>query len=185
MKTLRWLAVLPLFLLLARGSDACIEALTLSQMVQKTDAAVLGTITDVHGVRFVTDDEDRMIYTVVTIEGEDLYTGLPRTIEAAFVGGTYKGESMLVTSMPAPSEYRIGNEVLIFSGKVEGWGPEIERCVYAAMGGIFRTVDTRKGTVLLGKGMGTAVERNIRLSDLRNGIDDALQAKSAGTGGER
>ncbi len=185
MKSLRWLAAVPLFLFLARGSDACVEALTLSQMVQKTDAAVLGTITDVHSVLFVPDGEGRMIYTVVTIQGEDLYTGLPRTIDAAFVGGTHKGESMLVTSMPAPSEYRIGNEVLIFSGKVEGWGPEIDRCVYASMGGIFRTVDTRKGLVLLGKGKGTAVERNIRLSDLRTGIVSALQSKSAGTGGER
>ena len=180
MKTLRWLAAFALLLGLVRGGDACIEALTLPEMVQKTDTAVLGTITDVHTVRFVPLGENRMIYTVVTIEGEDLYTGEKRTMEAAFLGGVHQGDAMLVTSMPAPSEYRLGNEVLIFSGPVEGWGPDIERCIYSAMGGIFRTVDTHKGLVILGKGEGTAVARNQRLTDLRTGIASALESRPEG-----
>ena len=177
MKILPWLAAPLALALLVRGGDACIEALTLPEMVQKTDAAVLGTVVDVHTVRFQPEDDDRLIYTVVTVTGEDLYTGEPRTIDAAFLGGVHQGEAMLVTSMPAPSEYRIGNPVLVFSAPVEGWGPDVDRCMYAAMGGVFRTIDTRKGTVVLGKGEGTAVAHNTRLADLRSGIADALQAK--------
>jgi len=171
--------VAPLALaLLVRGGDACVESLTLPQMVAKTDAAVVGTVVDVHTVRWQPEDDDRMIYTVVTVEGEDLYTGQRRTLEAAFLGGVHQGDAMLVTSMPAPSEYRIGNEVLVFSAPVEGWGPDVERCMYAAMGGIFRTIDTRRGPVVLGKGEGAAVSRNTRLADLRGGISAALETKS-------
>lgn len=154
---------------------ACIEELTLAQMVAKTDAAVRGTITDVRTVRYTPPGDDRLIFTILTVEGTDLYTGQARTMEAAFLGGTYQGDSMMVTSMPAPSEYRVGNSVLVFSGPVEGWGPDIERCVYAAMGGIFREVASKNGPVLLGKGEGFAIDQNVRLADLKIAI-----AKEAG-----
>ncbi len=179
MKSLHWLASLAAGLVLAGGAVACIEALTLDQMVQKTDAAVRGEITDVSSVLYQVSEEDRRIYTVVTVEGTDLYTGEARTIEAAFLGGTYGGETMNVTCMPNPADYRLGNEVVLFSAPVEGWGPEIDRCVYAAMGGIFREVATPKGAVLLGKGEGTAIEKNTRLSDLQAGIQQALAKKAS------
>lgn len=163
--------------LLAVGSAvACIEALDLNKMVSKTDAAVHGTITAVRTVKYTPPGDDRIIYTLVTVEGEDLYTGKPRTLEAGFVGGTYGDESMMVTSMPAPSEYRVGSKVVVFSAPVAGWGP-IERCVYAAMGGIFREVSTRQGGVVLGKGEGFAIERNMGVEELRAGIAAALEAK--------
>lgn len=162
-------------LALVQVGRACIEELTLAQMVAKTDAAVRGTITDVRTVQFTPPGDDRLIYTILTVEGTDLYTGLARTIEAAFVGGTYQGDSMMVSSMPAPSEYRLGNPVLVFSAPVEGWGPQIDRCVYAAMGGIFREVASKQGAVFLGKGEGFALEQNVRLADLQVAI-----AKEAG-----
>lgn len=177
MRPARWLAAAALPLLLAQGSEACIEALDLQKMVMRTDAAVLGTITDVHTVRWDPEDDDRMIYTVVTVDGEDLYTGEKRTLEAAFVGGVHQGEAMLVTSMPAPSEYRVGNQVLIFSAPVEGWGPDVDRCLYASMGGIFRTLESKKGLIVMGKGRDFAVERNQYLADLQKGILAALAAK--------
>jgi hypothetical protein len=58
----------------------------------------------------------------------------------------------------------------VFSGEVQGWGPDVDRCVYAAMGGIFRTIDSRKGKVVLGKGKGFAVEDNQLVSSLVNNI---------------
>jgi hypothetical protein len=170
MKTLRWLLAAALTVLLVQGGSACIEELDLAKMISKTDSAVSGTITDVRTVRFVPEGDDRLIFTILTIEGEDLYTGNSTTVEAAFLGGTFEDDSMTVTSMPAPSEYRLGNDVVVFRGAVEGWGPEIDHAVYAAMGGIFRTVDTRKGTVVLGKGEGFAVEGNIRVADLKTEI---------------
>ena len=166
MKTLRWLLAAAMTVLLVQGGSACIEELDLASMVAKTDSAVHGTITDVRTVRFVPEGDDRLIFTILTIEGKDLYTGNATTTEAAFLGGTFESDSMMVTSMPAPSEYRLGNDVVVFRGAVEGWGPEIDHAVYAAMGGIFRTIETKKGTVVLGKGEGFAVESNLLVSNL-------------------
>jgi len=177
MKTLRWLVAAAFAVLLVQGGSACIEELDLAQMISKTDSAVHGTITDVRTVRFVPEGDDRLIYTILTIEGEDLYTGNAMTAEAAFLGGTFEDDSMTVTSMPAPSEYRIGNDVVVFRGAVEGWGPEIDHAVYAAMGGIFRTFDTKNGTVVLGKGEGTAIDKNIRVSNLKNAISNLQEAQ--------
>ncbi len=177
MKTPRWIASAIAGVLLVSGAIACIEALDLQKMVDRTDAAVHGTITNVSSVLFAPETNDRRIYTVITVEGTDLYTGEPRTIEAAFLGGTYQGESMLVTCMPAPGDYRLGNEVLVFSAPVEGWGPEVDRCVYAAMGGIFRTVKSPRGTVFLGKGEDTAIENNTRLRDLLPAIAQAQRVQ--------
>lgn len=164
-------------LALIQAGRACIEELDLPQMVAKTDAAVRGEITGVRTVRYVPQGDDRLIYTLVTVEGTDLYTGQPRTLEAAFLGGTYQGDSMMVTSMPAPDEYRLGNDVVVFSAPVEGWGPEADRCVYAAMGGIFRVMDGRKGEVVLGKGEGFAVENNVLLAELRESIAAEVRRK--------
>lgn len=174
MSTLRWLSGAAVALLLVQAGRACIEELDLGKMVAKTDLAIQGTITDVHSVKYTPEGDDRLIYTVLTVEGEDLYSGEQVTHEVAFLGGTFEGETMTVTSMPAPSEYRLGNEVVVFSGPVEGWGPDVDRCVYAAMGGIFRTVDTKNGTVVLGKGEGFAVEGNVLAVDLKSQIGSEL-----------
>ena len=38
--------------------------------------------------------------------------------------------------------------------------------LYAGHGGVYRTVKGRKGTVVLGRGDGYAINKNIKLSDL-------------------
>ncbi|MHC4823170.1 MAG: hypothetical protein ACYTEP_04035 [Planctomycetota bacterium] len=175
MKTLRWLLAAASMLLLVQGGSACIEELNLSQMVTKTDSAVHGTITNVRSVMFDAGGKDQRIYTILTVEGQDLYTGQAVTEDAAFIGGTYEGQSMMTSSMPAPADYRLGNEVVVFRGQVEGWHPEIDHAVYAAMGGIYRTVDTKRGTVVLGKGQGFAVDNNVLVSSLKTSISRQLQ----------
>ncbi len=175
----RWTTSTVAALALTGGAIACIEALDLAKMVERTDAAIFGTITNVRTTLHAVSDDDRRIYTLVTVKGTDLYTGDARTLEAAFLGGTYQGETMNVTCMPAPGDYRVGNDVVIFSAPVEGWGPDVERCVYAAMGGIFRTVETRHGTVVLGKGQDTAIETNVTMTDLQPRIVFELRAKEA------
>ena len=175
MKLLRWLTASAAILLLMQAGNACIEELDLQKMISKTDIAVQGTITDVRTVKYTPENDDLLIYTIVTIEGTSLYDSSPITVDAAFLGGTFEGESMMVTSMPAPSEYRLGNDVVVFSGTVQGWGPDIDRCVYASMGGIFRTIDSRNGAVVLGKGKGFAIEGNQLVSTL---ISDIAKATS-------
>lgn len=157
---------------------ACIEALDLNKMVSKTDVAVRGTITNVRTVKYTPPGDDRIVYTLVTVEGEDLYTGQPRTIEAGFVGGSFGGDSMMVTSMPAPADYRVGSKVVAFSAPVQGWGPEVSRCLYASYGGLFKEISTKNGSVVLGKGDGFAIEKNVAVDDLRAQIRTALEIKA-------
>ena len=158
-------------LALAGGALACIEALDLEKMMSKTDACIRGTITDVQTVRSTINDTDwARIFTVVTVEGEDLYSGQPRTLEMAFMGGTHQGETELVSSMPAVSDYRIGNNVVAFSAPISSWGENVGRCLYATYGGLYREVQTRKGPIVLGKGADFAIENNVRIADLKTSI---------------
>ncbi|TAH36967.1 MAG: hypothetical protein EYC70_08260 [Planctomycetota bacterium] len=173
-----WLGSALVGVVLAGTAYACIEALDLNKMVAKTDVAVRGTITGVRTVKYTPPGDERMIYTLVTVEGEDLYNGQPRTLEAGFVGGSFGGDSMIVTSMPAPADYRVGSKVVLFSAPVEGWGPEVSRCVYASYGGVFKEVSTKNGPVILGKGEGFAIDKNTSLVDLRAGIATALELKA-------
>ncbi len=168
-------------LALVGGALACIEALTLNEMVAKTDACVRGTITEVTTTRSTIDDTDwARIFTVVTIEGEDLYTGQPRTLEMAFMGGTHQGETELVSSMPPVADYRVGSNVIAFSAPIDSWGSNVDRCLFATYGGLYREVQTRKGAVVLGKGKDFAIENNMRIADLKTAFAKIQKSQKEG-----
>jgi hypothetical protein len=156
---------------------ACIEAMDLNKMVSKTDVAVRGTITQVRSDRSFMDGSDwPRIFTYLTIEGEDLYTGKQTSVEMAFMGGTYEGVTEVCSTMPAVADYRMGNKVVAFSSTTQGWG-EVDRVLYAGYGGIYREVDTGKGAVILGRGKDFAIESNITINDLKAGVAKAIEAK--------
>lgn len=179
MKLSRILASFAAVIALVGTTVACIEALDLNKMVSKTDACIRGTVTNVHtGLSVVNDTTEPRIFTFVTIEGENLYTGKTETMEMAFMGGTHQGVTQTFTTMPAAADYRVGNKVVAFSSKVEGWGT-VDRCLYAGYGGIYREISTPKGDVVLGRGADFAIEHNIKLSDLKVNISKALEAKKA------
>jgi hypothetical protein len=157
---------------------ACIEAMDLNKMVSKTDMAVRGTITQVRSDRSFMDGSDwPRIFTYLTIEGEDLYTGKQTSVEMAFMGGTHEGVTEVCSTMPAAADYRIGNKVVAFSSTTQGWG-EVERVLYAGYGGIYREVSTKKGAVVLGRGKDFAIESNTLIHDLKAGIAKAIKAKT-------
>ncbi|NQU48211.1 MAG: hypothetical protein HQ519_06155, partial [Planctomycetes bacterium] len=97
-------------------------------------------------------------------------------MEMAFMGGTHQGVSQTFTTMPAAADYRVGNKVVAFSSKVEGWGT-VDRCLFAGYGGIYREIATPKGDVVLGRGKDFAIEKNMKISDLKVGISQAIEAK--------
>ncbi|MBC8403839.1 MAG: hypothetical protein H8E15_01330 [Planctomycetes bacterium] len=177
MKLSRLLVSFAAVVALVGTTVACIEALDLNKMVSKTDACIRGTVTSVHtGTATVNDTTEPRIFTFVTIEGENLYTGKPETMEMAFMGGTHQGVSQTFTTMPAAADYRVGNKVVAFSSKVEGWGT-VDRCLFAGYGGIYREIATPKGDVVLGRGQDFAIEKNMKISDLKVGISKAIEAK--------
>ncbi len=193
MKTHRWLVLGLIAALLAGAASACIEALTLPKMLSRIQVrgpvipgvprgdVVEGKVTGVRSVRINPTgmDFDDRIYTVVEVTGTSLLTGRPVRQEAAFLGGVFQGESMLVTSMPGnPRLYSPGNEVVIFAAPVNDWHPSITHAIYAATGGIYQVVGTpRHGKVVLGKGEGFAVDRNLPVSELRQSIARILHSK--------
>ncbi|NQU47721.1 MAG: hypothetical protein HQ519_03660, partial [Planctomycetes bacterium] len=98
MKLSRLLVSFAAVVALVGTTVACIEALDLNKMVSKTDACIRGTVTSVHtGTATVNDTTEPRIFTFVTIEGENLYTGKPETMEMAFMGGTHQGVSQTFT----------------------------------------------------------------------------------------
>ena len=151
----------------------CIEPLSLKQMVVRTDCAILGTVVDVRCVEVDTGESKPYIATLVTVDGENLYTGEALTMEAGFLGGSYGGRTILVTSMPAIGDYRIGNEVLMFTSPTDRVGPNMHHWVMASMGGLFRV----HRSVVFGKGRGFAIDRNIHMAELRSQIDRAVREK--------
>jgi len=193
MKTLRWLFPGLIAALLVGAASACIEALTLPKMLSRIQVrgpvipgvprgdVVEGKVTAVRSVKTNPSGKefDDRIYTVVEVTGTSLITGRPVRREAAFLGGVYRGESMLVTSMPGnPRLYSPGNEVVIFAAPVGDWHPSITHAIYAAAGGIYQVVQTpRHGKVVLGKGAGFAVERNLPVAELRGSIARLLESK--------
>jgi len=162
---------------LVGSTIACIEAFDLGKIVKRTDMAIRGEITQVRTERSLINGSDwPRIFTYVTIQGENLYTGAADTVEMAFMGGTHEGVTETCSTMPAAGDYRVGNKVLAFSAPIEGWG-SVDRVLYAGYGGIYREISTPKGDVILGRGKDFAIENNTTVNELKAGIAKALKAK--------
>ncbi|HKB14540.1 MAG TPA: hypothetical protein VKF62_00660, partial [Planctomycetota bacterium] len=123
-------------LLLAPAASArVVERLDLRKMVERTDAAILGTILEVTATE-VTIDGSIEVYTHVRVRGENLYSGREEEIVVSFLGGrTDKGEARCAES-PTQGETRIGKRVLVFSK----WSPVLGGTglhgLYAGHGGL-------------------------------------------------
>ena len=148
---------------------AQIERLNLEQMVTRTDGSVLGKITHKEVIRIDHPlDGPQLYYTHLTIEGRSLETGAELTQVVTFPGG-FIDEQHGVWNSEAPSEddTRIGNEVVAFYQWSDNMGGDLEAyALYASHGGIYRTVNGRKGTIVLGRGEGYAIAHNVKLGQL-------------------
>ncbi len=149
--------------------QAQIERLTLHQMVNKTDDAVLGKITKREVIRIDHDvDGPELYFTHLTIEGRSLVNGEPTTAVVTFAGGFIDDEHGVWNSeAPSEADTKVGNEVVAFHKWTANMGGDLEaNAIYAAHGGLYRTVSGRKGTVVLGKGEGYAIQHNVKLTAL-------------------
>ena len=162
-------------LLLAAGSIglAQIERLTLSDMVQKTDGAIAGTIaaSKVFRVDHPIDGPE-LYFTTLTISGRSLVDQSELSVDVTFPGGFISpDEGVWNSEAPTAEEIRLGNRVVAFYKWVDNMGGDLAgNSLYAAHGGLFRTIESRQGTVVQGKGEGYAVPTNVTLSDLNQQI---------------
>lgn len=157
----------------AHSVDAKIERLTLDSMVQKTDDAIYGEITATEVIRIDHPvDGPELYFTHLTIDGESLITGDLVTTTVTFPGGFINDEEGVWNSeAPSADDIKLGNVVVAFSKHVENLGGDLEcNALYASHGGLFRTVNTPDGMVVLGRGDGYAIDSNVRLEDLTKGV---------------
>ena len=85
-----------------------------------------------------------------------------------FHGGFIDEESGVYNSeAPSADDVRMGSDVAAFYSWTDNMGGDLEaNAMCAGHGGVYRTIKGRKGTVVLGRGEGYAVSKNILLTDL-------------------
>ena len=148
---------------------AQIERLDLPTMLQKADDAIYGTITHSEVIRIDHPvDGPELYYTHIPVEGRSLSTGATESKVITFHGGFIDDENGVYNSeSPSADDVRIGAEVVAFYVWTDNMGGDLAgNAMYAGHGGVYRTIKGRKGTVVLGRGEGYAVSKNITLTDL-------------------
>jgi hypothetical protein len=148
---------------------AQIERLDLTQMVTKADNAVVGKIVEREVIRIDHPvDGPELYYTHLTIDGRSLVDGEKMSVVVTFAGGFIDEKNGVWNSeAPTEEETSVGKKVVAFYQWSDNMGGDLAaNALYAAHGGLYRTVEGRKGTVVLGRGEGYAVANNVKLGDL-------------------
>ncbi len=148
---------------------AQIERLDLAQMVQKSDDGLIGTIVNRTVIRIDHPvDGPELYFTSLTIEGRSLSTNQPTVVDVWFGGGFInETEGVFNSEAPSMDDQRIGNQVVAFYAHEENMGGDLSgNGLVAWHGGLYRTFESRQGTIVQGRGNGYAVPTNVRLVDL-------------------
>jgi hypothetical protein len=159
---------------------AQIERLTLAEMVQKADGAVVGTIqsSKVFRVDHPVDGPE-LYFTTLAIAGRSLADAKPLTVEVTFPGGFITpDEGVWNSEAPSADEIRPGSEVVAFYKWSDNMGGGVaSNALYASHGGLFQVAVARGAQVVLGKGDGYAVSANVELAKLEADVAKLTQAK--------
>ena len=148
---------------LAMVSMAAIEPLDLERMADLAPLRLAGEIVSRQGFMGHHPGLGQVPMTRLTVAGRDLATGERKTVQVAYLGGTVKGLSLRCSTQPPDRETAPGTQVVVFAAPEEVYGCTM---LVAQYGGIFRLQRGEAGQVVVGKGPGTAVPRNILLAEL-------------------
>jgi hypothetical protein len=162
---------------------AQIQKLTLDEMVAATDHAVFGEIVGKRVFRVDHPvDGPELYFTTLTIQGQDLYHGTPISIDVTYHGGFVDEEHGVYNSeAPADDDVKTGNRVVVFSKWADNMGGGVAANVlYAAHGGLYRTVEGPAGMKVLGRGTGYAVDKNIAFEHLATAIETLREEQGGG-----
>ncbi len=144
-----------------------VERLDLRRMVERTDGAIAGRIVSTWTTWNPTEVSEARIFTHLRIVGEDLYTGKRADTVVSFFGGAYDGQVQWHPDMPTAADTKVGTRVLAFAKWHPTMGGIGMRSIYACFAGLFRLEAGPRGEVVIGRGEGFAVERNVPLAELR------------------
>ncbi|MFT7671400.1 MAG: hypothetical protein ACI8X5_004118 [Planctomycetota bacterium] len=161
--------------------EAQIERLTLTQMVSRTDNALIGQIVASEVIRIDHPvDGPELYFTQLTVEGNSLENGKFETTVITFAGGFIDDENGVWNSeAPSAEDTKVGNDVVVFYKHTNNMGGDLEaNSLFAAHGGLYRTVDGPSGKVVLGRGEGYAVSTNIKVQNLDSRITAIAKLKN-------
>jgi hypothetical protein len=148
---------------------AQIKKYTLDEMVAEMDNAVYGEIVARHVTRIDDPiDGPELFFTTLTIQGRSLKDNAPLTVDVAYHGGFVSDEEGVYNSeAPAEDDVKLGNQVVVFYSWSDNMGGGFaSNALMAAHGGLYRTLQGPTSPMVLGRGEGYAVRRNIRMGDL-------------------
>lgn len=171
------LATLALAAASALGT-AQIERLTLQEIVQKTDNALVGEIVDQKVFRVDHPvDGPELYFTTLTLAGSSLVDGRNMTVQVTYPGGFINAEEGVYNSeAPSADDVRLGNTVVAFYRWQDNMGGDVSgNGLYAMHGGLYRTVEGPQGLVVLGRGEGYALDTNRKLADLDSAVKSIVQ----------
>ena len=162
---------------------AQIKQLSLTEMTTLTDNAVLGTVIDSHVIDLGNErDGFGLYYTVFTLEGDSIYNGRKTTVDVVTRGGWIdkeRGIGCWDSEAPQASEIAIGKKVVAYYKWIDdigrGTGANI---LYASHGSLFRTAKSPNGLVVLGRGPGYAIDKNVSVTNLRTASRTILDAEA-------
>jgi len=160
--------------LFSAPSSAKIKAMTLPEMVDMADGAVVGQITqrDVFRIDHPVDGPE-LYYTTLSIQGRSLVDGTEQAIEVTFAGGFIDADNGAFNSeAPEEHEVAVGKEVLVFHGFVKNMGGDVSgQALLSSHGGLFTVMSNARGEkVVLGRGTGFPISENVRLDVLDDEI---------------
>lgn len=149
----------------ALGSSAILE-LNLDEIVTQSDQAVYGEVIE-RSVHKVVTEESTDYYTTLTIEGRLVGSKTPVTVDVTYGGGFISEEEGVYNSeSPSDAETQVGRSIVAFYKWQDGFAGAGANALYNAHGGLFRTDVGPAGTIVLGRGKGYAIDRNIGLTKL-------------------
>lgn len=161
-------------------ATAQILRVNLTEIVQKTNDAVLGTIVNKNVVRIDHPvDGPELYFTTLSIEGTSLETSKPVTVDVSFMGGFVDDENGSFNSeAPSADDTKIGNKVVCFYRYNENMGGDFSGFeIFGWHGGIYRTFERGGKVVVQGRGDGYAIPSNIDLVELKKHIAVAVNEK--------
>ncbi len=107
-------------------------------------------------------------FTTLTIEGREVGAETPVTVEVTFLGGFInETEGTFNSESPAAGNVEVGNRIVAFYKWMDDMSGGVSaNALMCAHGGLYRTMDGPKGTVVLGRGKGYAVTSNRKIERL-------------------
>ncbi len=151
---------------------AQIKRLSLDEMTTLTDNAIVGTIVDSKVIDLGNEtDGYGLYYTVLTIEGDSIYDGRKTTVDVVTRGGwmdKQRGIGCWDSEAPSADEMAVGKQIVAYYHWVDniGRGTGANR-LYASHGSFYRTVNGPQGLVVMGRGEGYAINKNMKLGSLK------------------